>query len=210
MSAAAVIILRIKRAFAFLRERRAVSPESAIPESEVPHSDRWYYRRVVAHGAINEDRRPMLSRRDSRTGVPPGAPKTGSLIRGDSGCGILRVLAGVGVDMTLGMNERWSTSEKQVARRAFDAARGREYKQLLSQTRQMADAMQEPSDLWRLHDFLTETRREIDEKYDYRYSVLIVVFARLIHEGWLSLEELEGLSEEKLAEVEQILELARQ
>jgi len=52
MSAAAVIILRIKRAFAFLRERRAVSPESAVPESEVPHSDRWYYRRVVAHGAI--------------------------------------------------------------------------------------------------------------------------------------------------------------
>ena len=112
--------------------------------------------------------------------------------------------------MTLGMNESWSTSEKQVARRAFDAARGREYKQLLSQTRQMADAMQEPSDLWRLHDFLTETRREIDEKYDYRYSVLIVVFARLIHEGWLSLEELEGLSEEKLAKVEQILKFARQ
>ncbi len=52
MSAAAVIILRIKKVFSFLRERRAVSPESAIPESEVPYSDRWYYRRVVAYGAV--------------------------------------------------------------------------------------------------------------------------------------------------------------
>ncbi len=52
MSAAAVVILRLKRVFAFLREQRAVSPESAIPESEVPYSDRWYYRRVVAYGAV--------------------------------------------------------------------------------------------------------------------------------------------------------------
>jgi hypothetical protein len=52
MSAAAVIILRIKKVFSFLRERRAVSPESAIAESQVPYSDRWYYRRVVAYGAV--------------------------------------------------------------------------------------------------------------------------------------------------------------
>jgi hypothetical protein len=52
MSAAAVIGIRIKRIFAFLRERQAVSSESAIPESEVPYSDRWYYARLVEHGAI--------------------------------------------------------------------------------------------------------------------------------------------------------------
>jgi len=52
MAAAAVIIIRIKRVFAFLRERGAVSPESAVVESEVPHSDRWYYRRVVECGAV--------------------------------------------------------------------------------------------------------------------------------------------------------------
>jgi hypothetical protein len=52
MSAAAVIAVRIKRIFSFLREQRAVSPESAIPESEVPYSDRWYYRRLVDYGAV--------------------------------------------------------------------------------------------------------------------------------------------------------------
>jgi hypothetical protein len=54
MSAAAVIALRIKRVFSFLRERRAVAPESAVPESEVPYSDRWYYRRLVAYGAVRK------------------------------------------------------------------------------------------------------------------------------------------------------------
>jgi len=70
--------------------------------------------------------------------------------------------------------------------------------------------MQEGVDLWRLHDFLIDKRREIGEKYDYRYSQFIFVFARLIHEGWLLIEELEGLHEDKLAKIELILSLARQ
>jgi len=36
------------------------------------------------------------------------------------------------------------------------------------------------------------------KKYDYRYSVLIGVFARLLYEGWLSEQDLAGLSPEKL------------
>ena len=52
MSAAAVISVRIKRVFSFLRERGAVSPESAVPEVEVPYSDRWYYGRLIEYGAV--------------------------------------------------------------------------------------------------------------------------------------------------------------
>ncbi len=36
-----------------------------------------------------------------------------------------------------------------------------------------------------------------------------MVFARLIHQGWLSLEELEGLHEGKLAKIRLILSLAQ-
>jgi len=54
MSAAAVIAVRIKRIFSFLREQGAVSPESAIPEAEVPYSDRWYYGRLVRYGAVKK------------------------------------------------------------------------------------------------------------------------------------------------------------
>jgi len=52
MSAAAVIVLRVKRIFAFLRDRGAVSPETAIPIDEVPYRDRWYFRRLIMRGAV--------------------------------------------------------------------------------------------------------------------------------------------------------------
>ena len=52
MSAAAVIAGRIKRIFSFLREQEALSAESAVAESEVPYSDRWYYDRLVRYGAV--------------------------------------------------------------------------------------------------------------------------------------------------------------
>jgi len=61
--------------------------------------------------------------------------------------------------------------------------------------------------MWALHDLLTRERSAIHEKYDYRYSVLIFVFARLIIEGWLSEEELEGLGEDNLARIRLVLEL---
>ncbi len=54
MSAGAVIVVRIKRIFSFLWERQAISPESAIAESQVPYSDRWYYRRLVDRGVIKK------------------------------------------------------------------------------------------------------------------------------------------------------------
>ncbi|NJM74095.1 MAG: hypothetical protein HC862_30640, partial [Scytonema sp. RU_4_4] len=53
-------------------------------------------------------------------------------------------------------------------------------------------------DLWRLHDFLSARRHEVEGKYDYQYSVLLFVFAGLVKEGWLHLTELEGLDKDKL------------
>jgi len=62
-------------------------------------------------------------------------------------------------------------------------------------------------DIWELHDFLTEKRKEIDEKYDYRYSVLILVFGRLLREGWIELDNLEGLDEDKITKIKNIADL---
>jgi photoprotection regulator FRP-like protein len=54
------------------------------------------------------------------------------------------------------------------------------------------------SDLWDLEHYLTQRRKEIDRKYDYRYSRLTDMFGRLLHESRLSEEELRGLGEDKL------------
>ena len=96
-------------------------------------------------------------------------------------------------------NETWSSGEKTIARRAYDAARSREYAALTDEVRRRAKGIADPEHIWELHDFLSSCRKEIDEKYDYRYSKLVFVFARLINEGWLAETELAGLSEEKLA-----------
>ena len=64
----------------------------------------------------------------------------------------------------------------------------------------------EEQDVWRLHDYLSKKRKEIDEKYDYRYSVLIFVFVRLMREGFIVEEDLEGLSVNKLESIKRLLD----
>ena len=46
--------------------------------------------------------------------------------------------------------------------------------------------------------YLTQRRKEIDRKYDYRYSRLTQVFGRLLYEKRVREEELRGLREDKL------------
>ena len=58
--------------------------------------------------------------------------------------------------------------------------------------------LKQPSDLWNLEHYLTECRKRIDRKFDYRYSVLIQVFGELLHRGRLSEGDLRGLSQDKL------------
>ena len=89
----------------------------------------------------------------------------------------------------------WSRSEKAVADTAFHAALGRELhrKQSKRPTRSGTRRI-----LWDLEYYLTQRRKEIDRKYDYRYSRLTHVFGRLLHERRLSEQELRGLREDEL------------
>jgi hypothetical protein len=95
----------------------------------------------------------------------------------------------------------WSRSEKAIARKAFDAALGRELHEVIQKAKQLANEIQKSSDLWDLEHYLTQRRKEIDRKYDYRYSRLTHVFGRLLHENRLSEEELRGLGEDKLKSI---------
>jgi hypothetical protein len=95
----------------------------------------------------------------------------------------------------------WSKKEKEIARRAYRMALEREGLELLNKLKEMANAARSRDDIWKIHDFLTERRNDIDQKSDYRYSVLISVFGRLIREGWIGIDEFEGLDEDKIAEI---------
>ena len=95
----------------------------------------------------------------------------------------------------------WTEIEKNIARTAFNQAYKREIEALLKQVQQAVSTLVDMSDLWRLHDFLSAKRHEVEGKYDYQYSVLLFVFAGLVKEGWLHLNELEGLDKDKLSKV---------
>jgi hypothetical protein len=95
----------------------------------------------------------------------------------------------------------WSISEKAIARKAFDAALSRELHEVIQEAKRMASQIMQSSDLWDLEYYLTQRRKEIDRKYDYRYSQLTLVFGKLLQEGRLAEEELRGLAEDKLESI---------
>ncbi|UVK46501.1 hypothetical protein BPNPMPFG_002159 [Mesorhizobium sp. AR07] len=93
--------------------------------------------------------------------------------------------------------ESWSGSEKQTARRAFDAALEVALARTMAEFKSKANAATLPADMWEVEDYLRERRREIDRTFDYRYSQLLFVFAQLIRAGYLDESMLAGLSQDK-------------
>jgi Photoprotection regulator fluorescence recovery protein len=92
----------------------------------------------------------------------------------------------------------WLPKEKDIARRAFDRALRHELEATIREVKQIAEKIKEPSELWELEQHLTNRRKEIDAKYEYKYSVLLLILADLVREGRVSLDELDGLAEDKL------------
>jgi Photoprotection regulator fluorescence recovery protein len=93
---------------------------------------------------------------------------------------------------------KWSSTERAIARRCFERALRQELEAAIQSTKEMAAKIRQPSELWELEHHLTQLRKDIDRKYEYKYSKLVFVFADLVREGKLDLEDLRGLSEYKL------------
>jgi hypothetical protein len=100
---------------------------------------------------------------------------------------------------------RWSASEKKVARGAYEQALESARAKLITEVKARAASIATPADLWALEDYLRQRRQQFDEMFDYRYSRLPLVFARLIREGHLDEARLNGLSEEKLEVIRRLL-----
>jgi len=98
----------------------------------------------------------------------------------------------------------WSPAEKKVARAAFQAAWARECGAVRRQVEAMLEHSSDPTEIWRVHDYLSRKRREVDEKYDYRYSVLTSVLGRLLAEGWVVEADITALDPEKTAQIKRI------
>ncbi len=76
----------------------------------------------------------------------------------------------------------WSKSEKTIARRLFDAALKRELHEVMQEAKQKANQIKEPADVWELERYLTQRRKDVDHRYDFRSSRLTRVFGSLLCE----------------------------
>jgi hypothetical protein len=95
----------------------------------------------------------------------------------------------------------WTDQEQAVARDAFELAYGRSTVALIEAVRRQVDTQQTVDALWQLHDFLSIQRHVIEGRFDFRLDGILFVFASLVKEGLLQLDELQGLDADKLGKV---------
>ena len=95
----------------------------------------------------------------------------------------------------------WSRSEKQAARRVFDKAFSAQCLAITEEAKRMIANITQPSDIWRVHDYLSEHRSAVGRTYDYRYSKLLSVFSLLLAEGWLTESDLADFHQTKVERI---------
>lgn len=104
---------------------------------------------------------------------------------------------------------RWTATEKKVARRAFDQALDRHLSAITTEAKRMMANVADPSDLWQVEAYLTESRKNVDRLYQFRYSDLLRVFSILMRDQWLKEADLVGLEPEKIADIKRSAEVFR-
>ncbi len=95
----------------------------------------------------------------------------------------------------------WSEAERIVARCAFDRAQQRAIRSLVETVQVHASGLDSVESVWVLHDYLSTQRHAMEGRFDFRLEGLLIVFAGLVRDQLLSLDELQGLEATKLAKI---------
>lgn len=99
------------------------------------------------------------------------------------------------------MEAGWSEQEQVLARQAFEQAYVRAIAQLIATIQARASSLTSADSVWQLHDYLSIERHTIEGRFAFQLEGILFVFASLVKEGLLQLDELSGLDDEKLAKV---------
>ena len=107
-------------------------------------------------------------------------------------------------------HEEWTKHEKKVAHAAFEKALAREKEQFVGEVRARAANIRSIDDVWQLERDIREKAHSMDERYDFRSSVLIYVLAGFVREGWISMDDLAELGDDKRQKIATLLYLTNQ
>ena len=99
------------------------------------------------------------------------------------------------------MLDGWTETEQAVAREAFDLAYNRAVQKLVAQVRAKADELDSADTVWQLHYYLSIERHTIEGRFDFRLDGILFVFASLVKDSLLQIDELNGLEADKLAKI---------
>ena len=99
------------------------------------------------------------------------------------------------------MLDGWTETEQAVAREAFDLAYNRAVQKLVAEVRAKADELDSADTVWQLHDYMSIERHTIEGRFDFRLDGILFVFASLVKDSLLQIDELNGLEAEKLAKI---------
>jgi hypothetical protein len=97
--------------------------------------------------------------------------------------------------------EGWTNPEQSVAKEAFERAYGRAVERLVTALRDRAAALHSAESVWQLHDYLSIERHTMEGRFDFRLDGILFVFASLVKDDLLTIDELAGLDAEKLAKI---------
>lgn len=92
----------------------------------------------------------------------------------------------------------WTPAEKAIARKLFEGALRAELEETRREVEKRLAKIKQAEDMWRVEEYMSLRRREIDFRYDFRYSVLPEVFGELLRAGRFREEDFLGLGEDKL------------
>lgn len=103
--------------------------------------------------------------------------------------------------MSQSIVDTWSDREQVVARSAVQKAYERAVAQLVAAVQAQASNLSTVDSIWALHDFLSIERHTMEGRFDCRLEGILFVFAGLVKDELLQLQELDGLDADKLAKV---------
>ena len=95
----------------------------------------------------------------------------------------------------------WTEHEQAIAREAFDRAYARAVVVLIEKVRQRSASLESAEALWQLHDYLSIERHTMEGRFDFRLNGILFVFASLVKDGLLQIDELAGLAADKRAKI---------
>jgi hypothetical protein len=95
----------------------------------------------------------------------------------------------------------WTEHEQVVAREAFDRAYARAVVVLIDKVKQRSEGLETAEMLWQLHDYLSIERHTMEGRFDFRLNGILFVFASLVKDGLLQMDELAGLAADKRAKI---------